>query len=197
MRTPRPRLALAAAVSVLALAGAACSGDDDEASPVRAEDLNTPSGPACGVLPPEGPGSLGALSELPAASAAASSQVLSTLATAVGDAELGETLDGEGPFTVFAPANAAFGEIPADQLEALLADREQLTTVLTYHVVEGDMTEQDLVDAGTVETLEGGELTIEGDADEFTVNGAPMLCGGIEVANGTVYVIGEVLTPGS
>ncbi len=196
MRTPRPRLALAAAVSVLALAGAACSSDD-EASPVRAEDLNTPSGPACGALPPEGPGSFVAMSELPAASAAATSQVLTTLATAVSEADLVDTLDGDGPFTVFAPANSAFGEIPADQLEALLADREQLTSVLTYHVVEGDMTEQDLVDAGTVETVEGGEITIEGDADEFTVDGAEMLCGGIEVANGTVYVIGEVLTPGS
>jgi uncharacterized surface protein with fasciclin (FAS1) repeats len=196
MRTPRHRLALAAAVSVLALAGAGCSSDD-ESSPVRAEDLNTPTGPACGALPAEGPGSFGALAELPAASAAASSKVLTTLATAVSEADLVDTLDGDGPFTVFAPVNSAFGEIPADQLEALLADREQLTSVLTYHVVEGDMTEQDLVDAGTVESVEGGELTIEGDADEFTVDGAEVVCGGIEVANGTVYVIDEVLTPGS
>jgi uncharacterized surface protein with fasciclin (FAS1) repeats len=153
--------------------------------------------PACGEVPGEGPGSFDGLAAEPAATAAGNSQLLTTLATAVGDAGLAETLNGEGPFTVFAPANSAFGKLPAADLDALLADPETLTDVLTYHVVAGEQTADELIEAGSVETVEGQSLTIVESGDSFTVDGAKVLCGNIPVANGVVYVIDEVLLPDS
>ncbi len=195
MRTSRSRLALVAMALTMALAGAACS-DDETAAPTDSVS-DAPSGPACGAVPGEGPGSFDGLAAEPAATAAGNSQLLTTLATAVGDAGLAETLNGEGPFTVFAPANSAFGKLPAADLDALLADPETLTDVLTYHVVAGEQTADELIEAGSVETVEGQSLTIVESGDSFTVDGAKVLCGNIPVANGVVYVIVEVLLPDS
>ncbi len=197
MRTSRSRLALVAMALTLALAGAACSSDDEAAAPATTSPADAPSGPACGAVPGEGPGSFSAMAEVPVGSAATSSQLLSTLATAVAEADLVDTLDGDGPFTVFAPANSAFGEIPAQDFDALLADKEQLADVLSFHVVEGDYSPSQLIDEGSVETLEGQSLTIAEQGDSFTVDGAKVLCGNIPVANGVVYVIDHVLTPDS
>lgn len=196
MRTTRSRLALVAMALTLALAGAACSSDDEAATPDESSS-SAPSGSACGAVPGEGPGSFAGLAEEPVATAAGNSKLLTTLATAVTDAGLAETLDGEGPFTVFAPANSAFGEVPANDLDALLADRETLTKVLTYHVVEGAYTPDELVEAGSVESLEGQSLAIAEEGGTLTVDGAKVLCGNIPVANGVVYVIDEVLQPDS
>jgi transforming growth factor-beta-induced protein len=193
MRTSRSRLALVAMALTLALAGAACSSDETASPPETASAA--PSGPACGAVPGEGPGSFSALASEPVATAAASSRLLTTLATAVTDAGLAETLDGEGPFTVFAPANSAFGEIPSSDLDALLGNKEALTEVLTYHVVEGALTPDELIEAGTVDSLQGQPLTIAEDGDNLTVDGAKVLCGNIPVENGVVYVIDEVLQP--
>jgi uncharacterized surface protein with fasciclin (FAS1) repeats len=179
----------------LALAGAACSSDD--AAEPAGSASPAPSGPACGAVPGEGPGSFDGLAKEPVATAAGNSKLLTTLATAVTDADLAETLNGEGPFTVFAPANSAFGEIPANDLDALLADEEALSKVLTYHVVAGDYTPDELIEAGTVDSLEGQALTIAADGDNLTVDGAKVLCGNIPVKNGVVYVIDEVLQPDS
>jgi uncharacterized surface protein with fasciclin (FAS1) repeats len=184
-------------VLVLALAGAGCSGDDESAAPTNAGDSDGPSGPACGQVPAEGPASFDGMSAEPVATAASTNPLLTTLATAVGDAGLVDTLDGEGPFTVFAPANGAFADVPQGELEELLADQDALTSVLTYHVVEGEMSPEDLVEAGSVATLEGDDLTIAGDAEDFTVDGAKVLCGNITTSNAVVYVIDEVLMPES
>ena len=194
MRTSRSRLALVAMALTLALAGAACSSDDETATPSD-DTTSAPSGPACGAVPGEGPGSFDGLASVPVATAAASSKLLTTLATAVTDAGLVDTLNGDGPFTVFAPANSAFGEIPASDLDALLGDKEALTDVLTYHVVEGAYTPDELIEAGTVDSIQGQPLTIAEDGDNLTVDGAKVLCGNIPVENGVVYVIDEVLQP--
>ena len=195
MRTTRSRLALVAVALTLALAGAACSSSDEpDAAPAVKEG---PSGPACGVVPGDGPGSFGELAKVPVATAAGNSAVLSTLATSVVEADLAETLNGDGPFTVFAPANSAFGELPADDLDALLADKDALGNVLTYHVVAGDYSAEQLVDEGTLDSVEGQPLTFAAQGDSFTVDGARVLCGAIPVSNGVVYVIDSVLLPGS
>lgn len=197
MRTTRSRLALVAMALTVALAGAACSSDD-EAADTTQPDSAAPSGPACGAVPGTGPGSFDGLASEPVATAAGNSTLLTTLATAVTEADLVETLNGEGPFTVFAPANSAFGKIPFNDLDALMADKEALTDVLTYHVVAGDYSPEQLIEAGSVETVEGQSLTIaEASGDTFTVDGAKVLCGNIPVANGVVYVIDEVLLPDS
>lgn len=196
MRTSRSRFALVVMALTLALVGASCSGDDETTSPTSSENAGSgPSGPACGAVPGEGPGSFDGLAGEPVATAASNSTLLTTLATAVAEAELVETLNGDGPFTVFAPANSAFGRIPADDLDELFADPAALSQVLTYHVVPGELTAEQLIEEGSVETVQGESLTIAEYEDSLTVDGADVLCGNIPVANGVVHVIDEVLLP--
>jgi uncharacterized surface protein with fasciclin (FAS1) repeats len=132
---------------------------------------------------------------------AKSSDDFSTLVEAVVAAGLVKTLKGKGPFTVFAPANDAFAEIPAGDLDALLADEDALTSVLTYHVVPGKILARDLEPTQTVETVQGEELTIEvagdgtatiTDAAGNTVN---ITATDLKAKNGVVHVIDGVLSP--
>ena len=91
---------------------------------------------------------------IPAATAASNNPELSTLVTAVEAAGLVDTLNGEGPFTIFAPTNSAFAKIPPADLDAVLADTELLTAILAYHVVPGEqLSSADLAEAGTVTTV--------------------------------------------
>lgn len=154
-------------------------------------------GPACASVPAEGEGSFDGMTDDPAATAASNNPALSTLVSAVGEAELVETLNGEGPFTIFAPANSAFEAIPAEDLEAVMADQETLTSILTYHVVAGEALDaRALVDAGTVTTVQGGDLTIEEADGTVTVNGsAAVVCGNVATANAIVHIIDTVLMP--
>jgi uncharacterized surface protein with fasciclin (FAS1) repeats len=150
-------------------------------------------------LPREGlPGSLTAMAQLPAASAAATNPLLTTLSAGIERADLAETLDGAGPFTVFAPTDAAFAAVPADDLDALLADRGLLGDVLTYHVVEGEALDRAmLVEVGHVETADGDEIVF-GAADEtLSLNGAQatIVMADIRVANGIIHLIDGVLSP--
>ncbi len=129
-----------------------------------------------------------------AATAAASSD-LSTLAAALEAAGLVSTLEGEGPFTVFAPVNAAFD---ADVVEELLEDGniDLLSRVLTFHVVSGAAVfSGDLSDGQTVTTVEGGELTIDISGGSVMVNGAAVTTADIEASNGVVHLIDQVLVP--
>jgi len=114
-------------------------------------------------------------------------------------AELVDTLNSDGPFTIFAPVNDAFAALPADQLEAVLADQDLLTSILTYHVVAGaSLSTDDLIEAGTIETVNGGELTIAAAGDVIEVNGvAATLCQNVPTANATVHIIDNVLLPTS
>ena len=116
-----------------------------------------------------------------------------TLVTAVQAAGLADTLKGPGPFTVFAPTDAAFAKIPKAQLDALLADKAKLTAVLTYHVVPAKVMAKD-VKAGMVKTVQGSELTL-GTAGGVTVDTAKVTAADIVADNGVIHVIDTVLLP--
>jgi uncharacterized surface protein with fasciclin (FAS1) repeats len=116
-----------------------------------------------------------------------------TLATALQAAGLVETLKGKGPFTVFAPTDAAFAKVPKDQLDALLKDKAALTKVLTYHVVPGKVMAKD-VKAGMVKTVQGGELTVA-TAGGVMVDGAKVTATDIVADNGVIHVIDSVVIP--
>ena len=116
-----------------------------------------------------------------------------TLATALQAAGLVETLKGKGPFTVFAPTDAAFAKIPKAQLDALLADKAKLTAVLTYHVVPGKVMAAD-VKAGKVKTVQGSEITVS-TAGGVKVDAANVVKTDIAADNGVIHVIDSVIMP--
>ncbi|MDX1448069.1 MAG: fasciclin domain-containing protein, partial [Acidimicrobiia bacterium] len=203
---------LVALMAALAMVLAACSsGSGDETTTTTAPSTTTTTeamddmdmgltavnfGPACAAVPMDGEGSFDGMADDPAATAASNNPVLSTLVSAVVEAGLVDTLNSEGPFTIFAPYNDAFAAIPAEDLEAILADTELLTSILTFHVVAGaSLDAQALADAGTVTTVNGGDLQIETSGDTITVNGANVICGNVQTANATVHIIDTVLVP--
>ncbi|MBK8104139.1 MAG: fasciclin domain-containing protein [Betaproteobacteria bacterium] len=116
-----------------------------------------------------------------------------TLATALQAAGLVDTLKGPGPFTVFAPTDAAFAKIPKADLDALLKDKAKLTAVLTYHVVPGKVMAAD-VKAGPVKTVQGGSLTVA-TMGGVTVNQAKVTATDIVADNGVIHVIDSVVMP--
>jgi uncharacterized surface protein with fasciclin (FAS1) repeats len=116
-----------------------------------------------------------------------------TLATALTAAGLVDTLKGPGPFTVFAPTDAAFAKIPKADLDALLKDKAKLTAVLTYHVVPGKVMAKD-VKAGQVKTVQGGMLTIA-TTGGVTVDNAKVTATDIAASNGVIHVIDTVVLP--
>ncbi|MFN3579200.1 MAG: fasciclin domain-containing protein [Pseudomonas sp.] len=118
----------------------------------------------------------------------------STLVTAVQAADLVDTLKGEGPFTVFAPTDEAFAKIPQADLEALLADKDKLTAVLTYHVVVGKVMAADVAGMTSAETVQGSSLTIS-TTDGVMVDDATVVTTDIKASNGVIHVIDTVLMP--
>ena len=121
-----------------------------------------------------------------------------TLVTAVKAAGLVETLKGPGPFTVFAPSDAAFAKVPKATLDALLADKEALTAVLTYHVVPGRVAAKDIVKMGAGEktTVNGAPLSIKvDDKGGVWVDGARVTTADIPASNGVIHVIDAVVLP--
>lgn len=124
---------------------------------------------------------------------AVSAGQFNTLATALQKAGLVETLKGAGPFTVFAPTDAAFARVPKAQLDALLADKDKLVAVLTYHVVPGKVMAKD-VKAGKVKTVQGGELTVT-TAGGVKVDNANVVTTDIVADNGVIHVIDSVVLP--
>ena len=129
----------------------------------------------------------------PVATAASNNPLLTTLVAAVTEAGLVDTLNSADALTVFAPTDDAFAKIPEKDLNALLADKEALTTVLTHHVVAGELSPEDV--AGEHETLAGDMITVEGSGEDFTAEGAAVVCGNVSTANATVYVIDSVMMP--
>jgi uncharacterized surface protein with fasciclin (FAS1) repeats len=117
-----------------------------------------------------------------------------TLVTAVKAAGLVETLKGDGPFTVFAPTDEAFAKIPEEQLEALLADKEKLTAVLTYHVVPGKVMASDVAGLAQARTVQGQSIAID-TSDGVKVDGATVVKTDIEASNGVIHVIDTVIMP--
>lgn len=121
---------------------------------------------------------------------------LTTLASAIQAADLGTTLSEPGPYTVFAPTDAAFAALPAGVLDKLLLpeNEEVLTQILTYHVVAGSVTSADLT-SGMVPTLEGADVDVVVDGTTVTVNGATVEQPDVTASNGVVHVIDTVLIP--
>jgi uncharacterized surface protein with fasciclin (FAS1) repeats len=153
-------------------------------------------GAGCAAVPTDAsnPGSFAAMAKVPVATAASGNPVLSTLVTAVKKANLVDSLNSAKGITVFAPANTAFEKIPSATLNGVLNDNDQLTKVLTYHVVPGRLSPDQL--AGTHKTLEGQDLMVAGSGTAFTVNGnSSVVCGNVQTENATVYIVDTVLMP--
>ena len=125
---------------------------------------------------------------------AVSAGSFTTLVTAVQAADLVDKLKEPGPFTVFAPNDAAFGKIPADTLNALVADKEALTNVLGLHVVAGKFMAADVVGIYQATTITGRTLNIKVSGGEVFVNGSKVIATDIETSNGVIHVIDTVIT---
>lgn len=121
----------------------------------------------------------------------------STLVAAVKAAGLVETLKGAGPFTIFAPTNAAFSALPAGTVDGLLKPEKKadLTAVLTYHVVAGTMKAADLKDGQKLKTVQGGELTVAIKDGVVTIDGAKVTAADLAASNGVIHVIDAVVMP--
>ncbi|MGY1734301.1 fasciclin domain-containing protein [Geodermatophilus sp. SYSU D01045] len=223
MKSTLTRGLLLASASTLAVTLSACGSEDTSAasdsspsdsssapasespdstesnSPMAEPASDEPFGAACSSVPADGEGSFAGMTDDPVATAASNNPVLSTLVQAVTQANLVDTLNTTDDITVIAPANPAFEAIPADQLQAVLADQAMLTQVLTHHVIPGRLSPDQL--AGTHTTVAGDEVTIEGSGESFTVartvTGTPasVVCGNVQTANATVYIVDQVLAP--
>ena len=154
-------------------------------------------GPACSSVPKSGAGSFSGMSTAPVATAASANPALSTLVTAVKKAGLVDTLNSASNITVFAPDNAAFAKIPPATLAKVLADKAELTKILTYHVASGRYTAAQLASGSPIKTLEGATVKPADMGGTYTVNGAHVVCGNVQTANATVYIIDTVLMPPS
>ncbi|MEV7323555.1 fasciclin domain-containing protein [Streptomyces sp. NPDC093970] len=211
-RIRRTAVVLAAA-AVLPLALSACSDDSGDSAKSGTSDkasasgggmnsgdattADQPFGPACSGVPKTGAGSFDGMAKDPVATAASNNPALSTLVTAVKKAGLVDTLNNAQGITVFAPTNDAFAKIPKATLDKVLADKAQLTKILTYHVVGQPLKPEDL-NKGSFDTLEKGKVTTSGSGESYTVNdSAKVVCGDVKTANANVYIIDTVLMPTS
>lgn len=157
-------------------------------------------GPGCAdyaEMVPDGAGSVMGMSQDPVAVAASNNPLLTTLVAAVSgqlnpDVNLVDTLNGD-EFTVFAPVDDAFGKIDPAVIEGLKTDAATLSSILTYHVVPGQIEPADI--AGMHTTVQGADLEVTGSGDMWMVNDANVICGGVQTANATVYLIDSVLMP--
>ncbi|QHT57340.1 fasciclin domain-containing protein [Cellulomonas sp. H30R-01] len=219
--TTRTRVAAVLLAGVTGLTLTACSAGDDTAGADETAAMeqtpmeeSTPEddgmmtadpaadlvGPGCAdyaAAVPDGPGSVMGMSTDPVAVAASNNPMLKTLTAAVSgqlnpDVNLVDTLNGD-EFTVFAPVDDAFAKIDPATIEGLKTDTPTLTSILTYHVVPGQLTPDQVV--GTQTTVQGGTVEVTGSGDELMVNDAKVVCGGVHTANATVYLIDSVLMP--
>jgi uncharacterized surface protein with fasciclin (FAS1) repeats len=209
MRTTSRRVAVAALLVSAPFALAACGSSSSSSAPAAAASSEMPASPTaetmtaadqvfgagCAAVPKDGPGSFDGMAIDPVATAASHNPALSTLVTAVTKAGLVDTLNSADGITVFAPTNDAFAALPKATLDKALGDpKGLLTTVLTYHVVAGKLSPEQL--AGSHKTLQGGTITVAGSGEDFTVNGnAKVVCGNVPTGNATVYLVDNVLLP--
>ena len=119
----------------------------------------------------------------------------STLAAALEAAGLVDVLKGEGPFTVFAPTDEAFAKLPEGTVEALLADKEKLTAILTYHVVPGKVMASDVVNLSEATTVNGAPVKIMVHGGSVMINDATVTATDISASNGVIHVIDTVILP--
>ncbi|MSO79906.1 MAG: fasciclin domain-containing protein [Acidimicrobiia bacterium] len=172
---------LAVVVASVALTAAACGSSNSDSDTMPAKESTTSTAPAS--------------ANKTIVVVASSNPDFSTLVDTVKAAGLVETLSGPGPFTVFAPTNAAFDAIPDDQLKEILADEGALKRILTYHVVPGVVMASDLQPTQMVKTVEGQDLDIKVTNGVATVNGCQIVKTDIEASNGVIHVIDCVLLP--
>ncbi|WP_295842508.1 fasciclin domain-containing protein [uncultured Microbacterium sp.] len=206
-------LVLGSAFALTACSGGTTSGGSTteessmpsmSASPSMSSSAMDPAanlvGPGCAdyaAAVPSGSGSVAGMAADPVATAASNNPLLKTLTASVSgqlnpDVNLVDTLNGS-EFTVFAPVDEAFAKIPAATIDGLKTDSATLTKILTYHVVPGQIA-PDAID-GTHTTVEGQDVTVSGSGDSIKVNDANVICGGVQTANATVYLIDSVLMP--
>lgn len=180
---------------------AAAPASSKASSPMASSSAATAAkdfGPGCASVPASGAGSFTGMATAPVATAASANPLLSTLVTAVKKAGLVDTLNSAANITVFAPDNAAFAKLPKATLAKVLADKKELTKILTYHVASGRQTPSELASGTAIKTLEGGMVTPGMmTAGMYTVNKANIVCGNVQTANATVYIIDSVLMPPS
>ena len=206
-------MGLAALALTASMGLAACGSDDADTSasddttssatpsetPTESETpseepmADGPFGPGCAGVPTSGEGSVEGMADDPVATAASNNPLLKTLVAAVTEAGLVDTLNSAENLSVFAPTDDAFAAIPKKDLNALLKDKKALTAVLTHHVI-GERLDPSMV-AGDHETLAGDMLTVEGEGEDFTIGDASVVCGNVQTANATVYVVDQVLMP--
>ena len=214
-RSTKKYLSAVAAVSALGLLAACGSDDTDDTAaadtptsqaPAPSDDMEEMDpaanlvGPGCGDYAeavPDGAGSVEGMAQDPVATAASNNPLLTTLTAAVSgelnpDVNLVDTLNG-GEFTVFAPTDDAFAQVPGDTIETLKTDADLLSTILTYHVVDGQISPDEIT--GTQTTLQGQDVRVKGSGDNLKVNGASVICGGVQTDNATVYLVDSVLLP--
>ncbi|GII97792.1 putative surface protein with fasciclin (FAS1) repeats [Sediminihabitans luteus] len=173
---------------------------DDMESDMSVDPAANLVGPGCSdyaAAVPDGAGSITGMSADPVAVAASNNPLLTTLVSAVSgelnpDVNLVDTLNGD-EFTVFAPVDDAFAKVDAGTLDTLSTDADLLTSVLTYHVVPGQIAPDDIVGEHT--TVEGDTVTVTGSGDELKVDDANVICGGVVTQNATVYLVDSVLMP--
>lgn len=118
-----------------------------------------------------------------------------TLVAALDAAGLVETLEGSGPFTVFAPTDDAFNALPPGTVNDLLGDIPALTNILTYHVVSGEYMAADVIAVNSLTTVQGSDITIQVNGDVVMVDGATVIITDIDASNGVIHVIDSVITP--
>ncbi len=223
MRTIHRQAAAAAGLGALAIFGAvSCSADSSSeatsTTSAAAETMTSSAPPAptttamadpaanlvgtgCAAYAeqvPTGPGSVTGMAQDPVAVAASNNPMLTTLTQALSgqlnpDVNLVDTLNSNPGLTVFAPTDDAFAKIDPATLESLKTDSDLLTSILTYHVVEGQASPTTV--AGDHKTLEGGSGSGTGAGPDLKVNDAGLVCGGVQTANATVYMIDTVLMP--
>ena len=215
---PRTKMRLTAGLSLAVAATfalSACSMGAETADDTMEEPSSTPSmseememdpaamlvGSGCAAYAeavPDGAGSVEGMSADPVAVAASNNPLLTTLTAAVSgqlnpEVDLVDTLN-SGEFTVFAPVDDAFAKIDPATIEALKTDTATLTSILTYHVVPGQVAPDDI--EGTHTTVQGADVEVTGSGDNIMVNGeSAVICGGVQTANATVYLIDTVLMP--
>lgn len=174
--------------------------ETSESTPTEMDPAANLVGPGCAAYAdavPDGAGSVQGMSQDPVAVAASNNPLLTTLVAAVSgklnpDVDLVDTLNGS-EFTVFAPVDDAFAKIDPATIEALKTDSATLSSILTYHVVPGQIEPADI--DGMHKTVQGADLEVTGSGDDLKVNGASVICGGVQTANATVYLIDSVLMP--
>ena len=205
----RNRVAALVAIAGLSFAGTASfvsastppstepMGTESTGSEAMTDEMTGPYGPLCAAVPADGEGSVSGMADDPVGTAASNNPLLTTLVAAVTAAGLGDTLNGAGPYTVFAPVNSAFDKIDPATLESVLADTDTLTSILTYHVLAEQLSAADLVAGGTFATVSGAELTVAQVGETLVINGgaAAVQCADVPTANATVFLIDTVLMP--